>query len=152
MFPIKKGDIVFNHQQSEELLKNSHISGRGKAYADGTVGGGKFITSDGEIARPLQPGDRMYDMLQKFNAYFNSIDQNVEKLTPNSFYDHQKQMEQMANQITNYNNVVNNTKNVQPVVNQNISVTLPNVTNSTSAEELLRDLQSINTKKFQVFG
>lgn len=152
MFPIKKGDIVFNHQQSEELLKNGHISGRGKAYADGTVGGGKFITSDGEIARPLQPGDRMYDMLQKFNAYFNSIDQNVEKLTPNSFYDHQKQMEQMANQITNYNNVVNNTKNVQPVVNQNISVTLPNVTNSTSAEELLRDLQSINTKKFQVFG
>ena len=153
MFPIKKGDIVFNHQQSEELLKNGHISGRGKAYADGTVGGGKFITSDGEIARPLQPGDRMYDMLQKFNAYFNSIDQNVEKLTPNSFYDHQKQMEQMANQVTNYNSVVNNNKNVQPVVNHNqIHVTLPNVTNSTSAEELLRDLQSINTKKYQVFG
>ena len=153
MFPIKKGDIVFNHQQSEELLKNGHISGRGKAYADGTVGGGKFITSDGEIARPLQPGDRMYDMLQKFNAYFNSIDQNVEKLTPNSFYDHQKQMEQMANQITNYNNVVNNTKNVQPVVNHNqIHVTLPNVTDSTCATELLRDLQSINTKKYQVFG
>ena len=80
------------------------------------------------------------------------MQKNVIRLTPNSFYDHQKQMEQMANQITNYNNVVNNTKNVQPVVNQNISVTLPNVTNSTSAEELLRDLQSINTKKFQVFG
>ena len=94
----------------------------------------------------------MYDMLQKFDAYFNGIDRNVEKLTSNSIYDHQKQMEQMANSITNNSNVINNTQNVQPVVNQNISVTLPNVTNSTSAEELLRDLQSINTKKFQVFG
>mgnify|MGYP006968285632 FL=1 len=108
--------------------------------------------SDGRISRPLQPGDRMYDMLQKFNAYFNSIDQNVEKLTPNSFYDHQKQMEQMANQITNYNNVVNNTKNVQPVVNQNISVTLPNVNDSTCATELLRDLQSISRKSQQFFN
>ena len=148
MFPIKKGDIVFNHQQSEELLKNGHISGRGKAYADGTVGGGKFITSDGEIARPLQPGDRMYDMLQKFNAYFNSIDQNVEKLTPNSFYDHQKQMEQMANQITNYNNVVNNTKNVQPVVSNEIHVVCPGVTR----EEVARQLPGVLNQTFSGFS
>ena len=33
--------IVFNHEQTEDLLKHGHISGRGKAYADGTVGGGK---------------------------------------------------------------------------------------------------------------
>ncbi|MCI8901647.1 MAG: hypothetical protein HFH75_19320 [Lachnospiraceae bacterium] len=139
MFPIKKGDIVFNHQQSEELLKNGHISGRGKAYADGTVGGGKYLMSDGRISRPLQPGDRMYDMLQKFNAYFNSIDQNVEKLTPNSFYDHQKQMEQMANQITNYNNVVNNNKNVQPSVNVgDIHITCPGVT----SYEVMREVKT----------
>lgn len=139
MFPIKKGDIVFNHQQSEELLKNGHISGRGKAYADGTVGGGKYLMSDGRISRPLQPGDRMYDMLQKFNAYFNSIDQNVEKLTPNSFYDHQKQMEQIANQITNYNNVVNNNKNVQPSVNVgDIHITCPGVT----SYEVMREVKT----------
>lgn len=148
MFPIKRGDIVFNHEQSEELLKNGHISGRGKAYADGTVGGGKRITSDGEIARPLQPGDRMYDMLQKFNAYFDSIDRNVEKLTPNSFYDHQKQMEQMANQITNYNNVVNNTKNVQPVVNNEIHVVCPGVTR----EEVARQLPGVLNQTFSGFS
>ena len=34
MFPIKKGDIVFNHEQTEALLKYGHISGHGKAYAD----------------------------------------------------------------------------------------------------------------------
>lgn len=36
----KKGDIVFNHKQSEELLKNGYVTsggGRGKALADGTA-------------------------------------------------------------------------------------------------------------------
>lgn len=149
MFPIQKGDIVFNHEQTEELLKNGHISGHGKAYADGTVGGGKFITSDGEIARPLQPGDRMYDMLQKFQNYFNSIDQNIEKMVPNSFYDHQKQMEQMANQITNYSSVVNNNKNVQPVVNNNeIHVVCPGVTR----EEVARQLPGVLNQTFNGFS
>ena len=36
----KKGDIVFNHKQSEELLKNGYVTsggGRGKALAEGTA-------------------------------------------------------------------------------------------------------------------
>lgn len=42
---VKKGDIIFNHKQTEELLKNGHITGRGRAYANGTAyaaGGGTF--------------------------------------------------------------------------------------------------------------
>lgn len=35
---LKKGDIVFNASQTEQLLKYGSISGRGRAYADGTVG------------------------------------------------------------------------------------------------------------------
>lgn len=34
---IKKGDIIFNHKQTESLLKNGYITGRGKAYAKGTA-------------------------------------------------------------------------------------------------------------------
>lgn len=34
---VKKGDIIFNHKQTEELLKNGHVTGRGKAYASGTA-------------------------------------------------------------------------------------------------------------------
>lgn len=34
---VKKGDIIFNHKQTEELLKNGHVTGRGKAYAGGTA-------------------------------------------------------------------------------------------------------------------
>lgn len=35
---LKKGDIVFNASQTEQLLKYGSISGRGRAYAEGTVG------------------------------------------------------------------------------------------------------------------
>lgn len=116
MTDIKKGDIVFNHEQSQNLLKYGHISGRGKAYADGTVGSGKILASDGSILRELQPGDRMYDMMQKFDAYFNSMDGNIEKLVPNSVYEHQRQMEDMAKQINYVSSVVNNNRNVQQPV------------------------------------
>ena len=87
-------------------------------------------------------------MLQKFDAYFNGIDRNVEKLVPNSYYDHQKQMEQMANQITNYNNVVNNTKNVQPVVSNEIHVVCPGVTR----EEVARQLPGVLNQTFSGFS
>ena len=35
---LKKGDIIFNGEQTEQLLKHGSISGHGRAYADGTVG------------------------------------------------------------------------------------------------------------------
>lgn len=47
----RKGDIIFNHKQTEELFKNGYVTsggGRGKAYVEGTAfanvtGGGKPI-------------------------------------------------------------------------------------------------------------
>lgn len=118
MIDIKKGDIVFNHKQTESLLKNGHISGHGKAYADGTVGGGKLLTSDGQILSPLQPGDKMYDMVQKFDAYFKSIDGNLEKLVPNSLYEQNREWNKLADQISYANSVVNNRNVQQPVTIQ----------------------------------
>lgn len=41
-FDVKKGDIIFNHKQTEDLLKNGYVTGRGKAYAGGTVGGAAY--------------------------------------------------------------------------------------------------------------
>ena len=39
---VRKGDIIFNHKQTEELLANGYITGRGKAFAEGTIGGSAF--------------------------------------------------------------------------------------------------------------
>lgn len=83
MFPIKRGDIIFNHKQSVELLKNGHTSGRGKAYADGTVGGGKILTSDGRILAPYDPAndDSYFSKLYTaWNAHYAIIDKNVEEI------------------------------------------------------------------------
>lgn len=47
----KKGDIVFNHKQSEELLRNGYVTsggGRGRALASGTA----FGNGSGGIGRP----------------------------------------------------------------------------------------------------
>lgn len=34
---IKKGDIIFNHKQTEDLLSKGYVTSRGKAYASGTI-------------------------------------------------------------------------------------------------------------------
>ena len=39
-YPYKKGDIIFNHRQTEELFKNGHVisgGGRGRTFASGTA-------------------------------------------------------------------------------------------------------------------
>ena len=153
MFDIKKGDIVFNHEQTEALLKNGHISGRGKAYADGTVGGGKFLTKDGHILRPLQEDDHGYDLIQAGQAFIDKWKASGEEFISNAYFEGQKQMEKWTKVLTNntaINNVTNNRNVQQPVVNQQFNITMPNVTDSTSAATLMNDLQSIATKKYQV--
>lgn len=158
---IPANSIVFNHLQTRELLSKGNIVGRGRALASGTaLANGTANKSDDSIwttladgtkVRPLQPGDKMYDMVQKFDAYFKSMDGNLEKLVPNSLYEHQRQMEDMAKQINYVSSVVNNNRNVQqPVVHQQFNITMPNVTDSTSAASLMNDLQSLATKKYQV--
>ena len=157
MFPIKKGDIVFNHEQSVELLKNGHTSGQGKAYADGTVGGGKVLMPGGRIFEPYDPDkdNSSFSKLYKaWTAYYGDIDKNVDEinktLSKHLAIEHSQKMNKEVTEFVNTtSSVVNNNKNVQPIVNH-ISVSLPNVTNSTSAETLLRDLESLNTKKYQV--
>ena len=50
---IQKGDIIFNHKQTEHLLSNGYITSRGKAHAEGTAhvqgtayGGGSSVYRD----------------------------------------------------------------------------------------------------------
>lgn len=45
---VRKGDIIFNHQQTEALLSKGYVTGRGKAYASGTAYAGLW--------KPTNPG------------------------------------------------------------------------------------------------
>lgn len=147
MVPIKKGDVVFNHEQSVELLKNGHISGRGKAYADGTVGD-KFASG---VLRPLQPGDRAYELDKIVKDYMAQTGQDIHSFfTPINAI--QKNTEQMAQAVNMINNINNSNNRTQQIVNQEFHISLPNINDSSTAIELMKDLQSISMKKLQVFN
>lgn len=150
MSDLPKGTVIYNEEETKKIMDNKS-NPVGNAHADGTDDSIWTTLADGTKVRPLQPGDKMYDMVQKFDAYFKSMDGNLEKLVPNSLYEHQRQMEDMAKQINYVSSVVNNNRNVQqPVVHQQFNITMPNVTDSTSAASLMNDLQSLATKKYQV--
>lgn len=34
---VQKGDVIFNHKQTASLFRNGHVTGRGKAYLEGTA-------------------------------------------------------------------------------------------------------------------
>ncbi len=127
----KKGDLIFNHLQTKELLSKGNIVKKGRAYANGNV-----QYSDGSVLRPLQEGDRGWDLMKAFEPLAAKI-QKGEEVFSNAMFEHQKQMEKWTKEITNntaINNISNN-RNVQPVVNH-ISITCPGVTEQQVAERL----------------
>ncbi len=111
---------------------------------------------NGTVLTPLQPGGRGYDLLLKTKPLTDKIMRGEMDIFSNAVFEGQRQMAQWVKTI-NYSNIINhvannvtNNRNMQPVVHQEIHVTLPNVNNYTAAETLLRDLQSLSTKKYQV--
>ncbi len=135
MSDLPKGTVIYNEEETKKIMDNKSNS-VGNAHANGTDDGIWTTLADGTRVRELQPGDRMYDMMQKFDAYFNSMDGNIEKLVPNSVYEHQRQMEDMAKQINYVSSVVNNNRNVQQPVHNEIHITCPGVTSEEVAQQV----------------
>lgn len=100
---LQRGDIVFNHIQTKSLLKNGYVTGRGNAYANGSVGNVPIIKTPTNLPpylRPLREGDRMYDLLQKMDAHRELLQNSI--IPPvNSI---QKNAEIMARNINHVNN------------------------------------------------
>lgn len=156
---IPANSIVFNHLQTKELLSKGNIVGRGRALASGTaLANGTANKSDDSIwttladgtkVRPLQPGDKMYDMVQKFDAYFKSMDGNLEKLVPNSLYEQNREWNKLADQISYANSVVNNNRNVPVTINQNVTLNCPNLTNNSGVEYVQKQLGNLSLRARQ---
>ena len=116
MSDLPKGTVIYNEEETKKIMDNKS-NPVGNAHADGTDDSIWTTLADGTKVRPLQPGDKMWDLYQKFNAYFKSIDGNLEKLVPNSLYEQNREWNKLADQISYANSVVNNNKNVQQPVN-----------------------------------
>lgn len=65
LFHHKKGDIIFNHKQTQDILKNGHTNSRGKAFA-----GGNVSSLPKEYSLPSQ---EVMDRMAKLEAGFASM-------------------------------------------------------------------------------
>jgi hypothetical protein len=138
MFNVKKGDIIFNHQQTKDLLDKGCAMGHGVAYAEGNAG---RVTMTAGI-RPFRPGDPTYDMMQQFKTCYSN---NVDALNLNTNALNQRH-EDFMRQVQNISNSV---VNRQKTVTQTINVSLPNINDSSTAQDIMRDLSQISQRAIQ---
>lgn len=68
---VKKGDIIFNHKQTEDLLSKGYVTGRGKAYASGTAYSGLWNPTSPNTTQSNKPGN---DFSDAGNRLFNAAD------------------------------------------------------------------------------
>lgn len=147
---LPKDTVIYNEEETKKIMDNK-VDVSGNAHADGTDDSIWTTLADGTRVRELQPGDRMYDMMQKFDAYFNSMDGNLEKLVPNSVYERNREMNKLADQISYVSSVVNNNRNLQQPIVNNINVTCPGVTEQQVAERIGSVLDKELDKQFSGF-
>lgn len=150
MMNLPKDTVIYNEEQTKKIL-NNRVDVNGTAHADGTAADEWITLPNGERVREPRPGDRAYELQKAFEPLLKNIDENLDILTVNASARYDKDMTELEKHVTNnVSNITNNRNIQQPVVNQQFNITMPNVTDSTTATSLMNDLQSIATKKFQM--
>lgn len=80
---VKKGDIIFNHKQTEDLLSKGYVTGRGKAYANGTAfstGSGPGRYTIGSASIKGSGGSSSDELTDEFEEYFDWIEVKLEEI------------------------------------------------------------------------
>ena len=86
MVDLPKDAIIFNHKQTEGLLKNGHISSRGRAYAEGNAhvtiwptgaSGGQWDTASSSLSNAA---DSVSDAADEFREVFDWIEVRLEEI------------------------------------------------------------------------
>lgn len=98
---IKKGDIIFNHKQTESLLKNGYVAGRGRAYAEGTA----FASGVGTNGRK---SDDINIELKKYIKLLNQYDQDVREAVNSS----NEYVQNLDDKYKKYGNIDNTDRNI----------------------------------------
>ena len=97
---VKKGDIIFNHKQTEQLLNNGYVTSRGKAYASGTAYAGidtftpyvpPSVSSGGNSDDNSDDSDDVADDAEEVVDFIEMKLEEIEKI-----------IEKTSNRITNY--------------------------------------------------
>lgn len=160
LIPMEGGEVVKNEQETKKLLDPDNIQSVDNiGITNGEISQAKYTTlkngvkllengtiikPDGTELRPIQPGDKIYDLTQKFNAY---IQKQGSMVAPISAM--QKDMERLVNSISTVNNVSNSNSRTQQVINQNITLNCPNVTNDSGVEYIQKELGHLSQMALQ---
>lgn len=81
----KPGDIIFNHKQSEALLKNGYVTSRGKMIGgNANANGSAYSSGSGGLGRPSRPSSGMGSSSNtSTNSSTNKATQSVNKAASN---------------------------------------------------------------------
>lgn len=125
---VRKGDVIFNHKQTEDLLKNGYVTGRGKAFAQGTAfasGSGlnkKYTFSDtsgSEVASKVsQAAKDISDASDEFSEVFDWIEVRLEEI--NESIDLQSARLENAVGSTNQNAIIDNLISLNQTLHSNL--------------------------------
>ncbi len=152
MMDLPKDTVIYNEEQTKKIMDNKIDTEVVKSYANGTVeySDGTIITPDGHTLRPLQPGDRGYELQKAFEPMIAKWKETGEEIS-NAVFDGQKQMEKWTKQVETINNITNNKNIQQPVtIHQNVTLSCPNVTNNSGVEYVQKELNGLSLKAMQV--
>ena len=147
---LQKGDIVFNHLQTRELLSKGNYVGRGKALSSGTaLANGTTNGNNVVVYEPYDPDkdNSSFSKLYKaWTAYYGDIDKNVDEinktLSKHLAIEHSQRMNKEVTEFVNStSSVVNNTRNVQ----QPVTIQIGDI-NLTGVQDVNGLAQAIKTR------
>ncbi len=98
MSELPKDTVIFNEEQTRRIMNNKGTV-LGNAYTNGTTPVIQTPTNLPSYLRPLQEGDKMYDLIKKFDAHNELIQSQI--MPPVNAI--QKNTEMMARNISNVN-------------------------------------------------
>lgn len=147
---LQKGDIIFNHTQTEKLLKDGKISSRGRALANGTMvepdgtihaRSGDLIPINSPAFQKLDPktlniDPEQFQLYKKIGEISQSLDLGVMKVQGIN-----QMMSDMVSKTVN-NNVVTNNNNQPHISVGDINVTCPGVTSQEVVKEVGKALEN----------
>ena len=101
MSDLPKGTVIFNEEQTKRIMGNKGEE-LGNAYDEGTV-----ILADGTELRPLNPGDKEYWMVKKFDEFFKN-NRDALLMPANAMFQAAESVDKMVDVINNNHSATQN--------------------------------------------
>ena len=138
---LPKGTVIFNEEQTERIMHNKGEVVR--TYENGNVmlSDGSIVRPNGEVLRPLPQSDPTYQIIKQFKEYFAA--------NKDAFIKPANAMNNAAEVMEKVIETINNNNAYHQTQYNTYNVSLPNVTNESTAVQLMRELRELPRETYQ---